>query len=67
MVNEQNKTFVEELNINRNSNDKYDDNPYIYCVGESEIDGIRIMTQNEILLIRKIPDYIKSIFNIFGD
>ena len=67
MVNEQNKTFVEDLNINRNSNDKYDDNPYIYCVGESEIDGIRIMTQNEILLIRKIPDYIKSIFNIFGD
>ena len=56
------KTSVEDLNIEESSKDTYENNPYVYCKGISEVDGLRIMTQEEIFLIRKIPDNIKSIF-----
>jgi hypothetical protein len=60
------KTYVEDLNIEKSSKDTYKDNPYIYCYGISEVDGIRIMTQEEIILIRTIPEDIKPIFDVFG-
>ena len=60
------KTFVEDLNIDKNSKDTYENNPYIYCKCISEVDGIRIMTQEEIILIRKIPEKIKEIFEFLS-
>lgn len=39
------------------------DNPYIYCKGTTEVDGIRIITSNEIYLFRKVPDYLKPVFS----
>ena len=65
MINEQEISYAEDLNIEKNPNDKHNDNPYVYCKCISEVDGIRIMSRDEILLIRKIPNYIKSIFDIF--
>ena len=65
LINNQ-KTYVEDLNIDKSPKDTYKDNPYIYCYGISEVDGIRIMSQEEIILIRKIPEDIKPIFDVFG-
>ena len=66
MINLKNETFVEDLNIDKSSEDTEPNNPHIYCKGISEVDGIRLMTKDEIILIRKMPNDIKAIYNIFG-
>ena len=67
IINENGKTYVEDLHIDKNSKDKNDEDPYIYSKGISEVDGIRLVTTNEILLIRKMPNNLSKIFDIFNN
>lgn len=64
MVNRKKETFVEDLGVDKKSDDT-PKNPHIYCIGLSEVDGIRLMTESEIILIRKMPENVKNFFNIF--
>ena len=66
MVNDKGKTFVEDLNLSPKPDGKYT-GPYVYCKCISEVDGIRLLTSNEIILIRKMPEEIKPVFNIFAE
>ena len=67
MVNDKGKTFVEDLNIDKSSTDTKLTNPYIYCKGTTEVDGLRILTTNEIYLIRRMPDDLKPVYDTFED
>ena len=58
------QTFVENFSIEKNKNDTYENNPYIYCKGISEIDGIRIVTSNEIFLLRRLPEDLSPVFDL---
>ena len=66
MINNKGKTFVEDLNLPPKPDSK-NSGPYIHCKCISEVDGIRLLTSNEIILIRKMPDEIKPVFNIFAE
>ena len=66
MVNNKGKTFVEDLNLSPKPDGK-NTGPYIHCKGISEVDGIRLLTKSEVILIRKIPDDIKPVYNIFAE
>ena len=66
MVNNKGKTFVEDLNLSPKPDGK-GTGPYIHCKGISEVDGIRLLTKSEVILIRKIPDDIKPVYNIFAE
>ena len=65
IMDEKGKTFAEDLNIKKNKKDNIPDDPMIYCKGISEVDGIRLMTTDEILLIRKLPKDLAQLFDIF--
>lgn len=65
MINEEKQTYVESLEIEKDKQDIKDDDPFIYCKGIAEVDGIRLMTNNEILLFRKLPKDIKPVYDIF--
>ena len=65
MINEQNETFVEELNMDKNSKDIKESEPYVYCKGLTEVDGIRLMTKDEIILVRRMPEDLKQVYNTF--
>ena len=58
------QTFVENFSIEKNKNDTYENNPYIYCKGISEIDGIRIVTSNEVFLLRRLPEDLSPVFDL---
>ena len=60
-------TFVKELVSQKEKGDKKPEDPFIYSLGVSEVDGVRIMTGKEIYLIRKIPDDIKTIYEYYLD
>ena len=60
---EYDQTWIENLSVEKSKNDIHMDNPYIYCKGTTEVDGIRIITSNEIYLFRKVPDYLKPVFS----
>ena len=66
MINNKGKTFVEDLNLPPRPDSK-NTGPYVHCKCISEVDGIRFLTSNEIILIRKMPEEIKPVFNIFAE
>ena len=66
MINDKGKTFVEDLELPPKPDNKMT-GPYIHCKCISEVDGIRLLTSNEIILLRKMPDEIKPVFNIFAE
>ena len=64
MINDKGKTFVEDLYLPPKPKNS---GPYIHYKYISEVEEIRLLTSNEIILIRKKLEEIKSVFNIFDE
>ena len=65
MVNNKGKTLIEDLSLERVA-DSSSFGPYIHCKCITEVDGLRIMTHNDIFLLRQIPNDIKPVYDVFG-
>lgn len=65
MVNNKGKTIIEDLSLDREVDRS--SGPYIHCKCITEVDGIRIMTHHDIILIRQLPNDIKPVYDIFAE